>query len=210
MSSYKTVAQEKKIPARNLLEKLKLCDNIPNQLVLARNQAASTTLNYLGCPGSSCCLGRHYHPNLTVLTDETPVSIPTARWTNASSNLWNNNNWNTYQIQGDPRVYSELGIFSCAYHSDRFSYFVNDGSTAINTTESPQRFPKSDNSNFTYYGRSYGMDAAVGLNDSFTLNPYIRSYDYNDTGCLSQYTCDYDTTFAIQLDLTTSSPVPVY
>ncbi|GFF32762.1 predicted protein [Aspergillus lentulus] len=149
-------------------------------------------------------------PILTVLTDETPLSIPTARWTNASSNLWNNNNWYTYQIQGGPRVYSELGVFSYAYHSDRFSYFVNDGSTATKTTESPQRFSKSDNTNFTYYGRSYGMGAAVGLNDSFSLNPYIRSYDYNDTGYLSQYTCDYDTTFAIQLDLTTTSPVPVY
>jgi hypothetical protein len=149
-------------------------------------------------------------PILTVLTGQTPLSIPTARWTNATSNLWNNNNWYTYQIQGGPRVYSELGVFSYAYHSDRFSYFINDGSTATNTTGSPQRFPKSDNTNFTYYGRSYGMGATVGLNDSFTLDPYIRSYTYNDTGYLTQYTCDYDTNFAMQLELTTSSPVPVY
>ncbi|KAB8077640.1 hypothetical protein BDV29DRAFT_198435 [Aspergillus leporis] len=149
-------------------------------------------------------------PIITVLADQTPLSIPTARWSNASSNLWNNNNWYTYQLQGGPRVYSELGTFSYAYHSDRFSYFINDGSTATNTTGTPQRFSKSDNTNFTYYGRSYGMGAAVGLNDTFTSNPYIQSYDYNDTGYLSRYTCGYDPTFAIQLELTTSSPVPVY
>jgi hypothetical protein len=149
-------------------------------------------------------------PINTVLVDQAQLFIPTARWTNATSDLWNNNNWYTYQLQGGPRVYSDLGTFSYAYHTDRFSYFINDGSSATNTTGLPQRFAKADNTNFTYAGRSYGMGAAVGLNDTFTSNKYIQSYDYNDTGYLTRYTCGYDTTFAVQIDMSTSSPVPVY
>ncbi|KAF8849239.1 hypothetical protein BDZ45DRAFT_773305 [Acephala macrosclerotiorum] len=54
----------------------------------------------------------------------------------------------------------------------------------------PQSFKKGDNTNYTYYGRSYDMDSSVGLVDEgFSKIQQLTSYTYSELGYQSDFTC---------------------
>ncbi|GME66359.1 uncharacterized protein BP5553_06824 [Neofusicoccum parvum] len=63
-------------------------------------------------------------------------------------------------------------------------------------------YKKSDNSNYTYHGRSYGVGSSIGLNDSFlTPNLHIANYTFFETGYLTRFKCIHNTSTEWALEI---------
>lgn len=111
-------------------------------------------------------------------------------------------------VDADPLISTPLGIFSFSPVRDRFGFLLNDGASAStqNTTITPL-YKKNDNSNFTYYGRSYGVGASVGLVDKHiqTRYPGLNSFSFNETGSFADVECIVNRSTEFHLDLTLNS-----
>jgi hypothetical protein len=105
-------------------------------------------------------------------------------------------------------IITPLGTFSFSPVRDRFGFLLNDGASAStqNTTITPL-YKKNDNSNFTYYRRSYGVGASVGLVDKHiqTRYPGLNSFSFNETGSFADVYCMVNRSTAFHLDLTLNS-----
>ena len=113
----------------------------------------------------------------------------------------------------DPLISTSLGIFSFSPVRDRFGFLINDGASAStqNATLTPL-YKKNDNSNYTYYGRSYGVGSSVGLVDRKigTRHESLNSFTYNETGTLIGVSCIVNRSTDFHLELAYSSDKVVY
>jgi hypothetical protein len=77
---------------------------------------------------------------------------------------------------------------------------LSSGSDASTVDGSPRQHKKLDNTGMTYDGRSYGVGAAVGLDDDDILNDnLIVGYQYQEPGYSTEVSCIYNTTSAFQV-----------
>ena len=131
-------------------------------------------------------------PVYVPMTAKGPFWIKVPTWSNATQDMWWRN-WYDYVYQGGTTLQTELGIFSYAVHTSRYGYLLNDVSAASTLDGKHPTFTKSDNTNYTYSGRSYGAGSSVGLNDSsLTQEPHIVAYSYNETAYHVKYQCTYN------------------
>jgi hypothetical protein len=135
-----------------------------------------------------------------VRTNSMVTEVPV--YSNATSDIWSQ----TWYRNDGYKVRNSLGMFSYAPQTDRYGFLHSDGASASTIDGRPQLHKKNDNSNFTYYGRSYGAGALVGLaNDSLTMSQGIISYEFVEKGYDTQVTCIYNATSNFQLSLIQSS-----
>lgn len=122
-------------------------------------------------------MNRH---NVTTLIPHYP---PQSIATYAPQSLFNNS---------DPLISTPLGIFSFSPVRDRFGFLLNDGAFASSQNMSEvQLYKKNNNSNFNYYGRSYGVGASVGLVDKQIGQRFrgLDSFSFNETGTMTNTSC---------------------
>ncbi|KUJ22646.1 uncharacterized protein LY89DRAFT_636845 [Mollisia scopiformis] len=113
----------------------------------------------------------------------------------------------------DPMTSTPLGIFSFSPVRDRFGFLLNDGASASSQNRSEvQLYKKNDNSNFTYYGRSYGVGASVGLVDKQIGQrfPGLDSFSFNETGTMTNISCIFNRSTDFHLELVLSSDNIMY
>ncbi|KAH6681473.1 hypothetical protein B0J14DRAFT_556892 [Halenospora varia] len=92
----------------------------------------------------------------------------------------------------DPIVSTPLGVFSYSPVRDRFGFLLNDGGSAsAQDNVTMPLYKKNDNSNYTHYGRSYG----VGLN----------LFSFNETGTMTRISCIKNKTADFHLELDSKS-----
>ncbi|KAL1628545.1 hypothetical protein SLS56_005890 [Neofusicoccum ribis] len=138
-------------------------------------------------------------PVLAVSSETPQLHIPVPVWSNETKNLWEKH-W--YDRPNTNVTQTPLGIFSYGPYIDRYGFFLNDGSAASTLDGSPQKYKKSDNSNYTYHGRSYGVGSSIGLNDSFlTPDLHIANYTFFETGYLTRFKCIYNTSTEWALEI---------
>lgn len=127
--------------------------------------------------------------------------VPVAVYSNISEHLWKNQSW--FSSGSDYAVFKQTpsGMYSYGPHRDRFSFFINSGSTASSLNGTAPRNKKGDNSNYNYIGRSYGAGASVGVLDaSLTVsNRHLRRYSYFETTYNTQWSCSYNFSMATSL-----------
>ncbi|MCJ1438081.1 hypothetical protein MMC27_007468 [Xylographa pallens] len=77
---------------------------------------------------------------------------------------------------------------------------VNSISVASSSNALIPQYPKLDRSGFSFYGRSYGVAAGVGLIDDPTSTAipdqalFVENYTFSETGYLSDVTCIFNET----------------
>ncbi|KAE8448319.1 hypothetical protein EG329_009563 [Mollisiaceae sp. DMI_Dod_QoI] len=104
----------------------------------------------------------------------------------------------------DPMISTPLGIFSFSPVRDRFGFLLNDGASASSqNTSEVQLYKKNDNSNFTYYGRSYGVGGSVGLADKQIGGRFegLESFSFNETGTMTEVSCIFNQSTDFHLEL---------
>lgn len=70
---------------------------------------------------------------------------------------------------------------------------LESAASATPVDGSTRRHRKLDYSQYTYFGRSFGMGASIGLLDETTLiNNTTRSYSYEENGYKTQVRCSYN------------------
>lgn len=119
----------------------------------------------------------------------------------------------TYEPQSlfndsDPMTSTPLGVFSFSPVRDRFGFLLNDGASASSqNTTAIQLYKKNDNSNFTYYGRSYGVGGSVGLVDKIIGQRFkgLNSFSFNETGTIASISCIFNRSSDFHLELAYSS-----
>ncbi|KAI9166358.1 Pantothenate transporter liz1 [Paramyrothecium foliicola] len=142
----------------------------------------------LGCLVPNALWTGAFTPVDIVLTSS--ESIVTPRYSEATQAQWN-------QPWYDTRTVTNIhGKFTYGPTRSRFGSFSNDGSTASSIKQGvPVFVTKADNSNYTYYGRSYGVGAAVGIFDNeFKSSQTILSYTFSEDGYRSLWSCFYNRT----------------
>ncbi|CZR51078.1 uncharacterized protein PAC_00953 [Phialocephala subalpina] len=108
----------------------------------------------------------------------------------------------------DPRTSTTLGVFSFSPVRDRFGFLLNDGASASSQNASAvQLYKKNDNSNFTYYGRSYGVGGSVGLVDKLIGQRFkgLDSFSFNETDTMTSISCIFNRSTDFHLELNYSS-----
>ncbi|TVY83395.1 hypothetical protein LSUE1_G003240 [Lachnellula suecica] len=104
----------------------------------------------------------------------------------------------------DPLISTPLGVFSFSPVRDRFGFLLNDGASAStqNTSLTPL-YKKNDNTNYTYYGRSYGVGASVGLVGKHIQKKYpgLSSFSFNETGSYADVSCSFNRSTQFHLEL---------
>ncbi|RDL36212.1 uncharacterized protein BP5553_06824 [Venustampulla echinocandica] len=151
-------------------------------------------------------------PVSVLVADNRLLQIRVPAWSNDTRALWSQNWYNYANEANGPSLQTNIGIFSYAVHTSRYSYLINDGLTASTLGGEPPAFAKSDNTNYTYHGRSYGAGSSVGLNDSFVnTDSHITSYEYLETAYQIKYNCIYNGSLYVTLDAREdAAPVEYY
>ncbi|KAF2134976.1 hypothetical protein P153DRAFT_372215 [Dothidotthia symphoricarpi CBS 119687] len=88
-----------------------------------------------------------------------------------------------------PILSTTQGLFSYSVALQLQASLLTAASSATTVDGSVRQHAKLDKSRFTYFGRSYGVGASVGLNDlDFQKNPYL-AYTYQEIGFETTVTC---------------------
>jgi hypothetical protein len=124
---------------------------------------------------------------------ESPLIIATPAYTNKTEDLWKGTSWYTARDTIIVKHYPE-GIFTYGPIRDHFSYFLDSGATASKADGGPPLVRKTDNSNYTYYGRSYGVGSSVGILDKPIQQRNLRMsrYSFEETGYIISWSCAYN------------------
>ncbi|KAF2830042.1 hypothetical protein CC86DRAFT_464501 [Ophiobolus disseminans] len=95
-----------------------------------------------------------------------------------------------------------MGVFTYGPARDRFSFFINSGTSASNIEGGSQLNRKSDNSNYTYIGRSFGVGSSVGILDHHLQEkyPHMTQYTFNEIGYNTKWTCAYNRSTVARLE----------
>jgi hypothetical protein len=122
------------------------------------------------------------------------LMIATPAYTEKTEKFWRITAW--YIPKGIEPVRFEQrpqGLFTYRPIVHHFNFFLNAGSTASNANGGPALVRKSDNSNYTYYGRSYGVGSSVALLDQTMEHKYprIARYSFEETGYTVNWICAY-------------------
>jgi hypothetical protein len=145
----------------------------------------------------------------------TPINVPLANplietiavpaYSNQTQDLWTQS-W--YTAEPTQCVF---GTFTYGTIRSRYSYFINDGSNAFSVDGGPAIMRKGDNTNYTYYGRSYGVGSSVGINDTHLgTSQQLLYYSYSENGYQSLWSCEYNTSSSSTLELLTTDPRNIY
>ncbi|KAL9617515.1 MAG: hypothetical protein Q9160_007673 [Pyrenula sp. 1 TL-2023] len=92
------------------------------------------------------------------------------------------------------------GIFTFMPQNELQGFILNSASGASARSEnSTVVHDKLDNTKYQYFNRSYGVGAAVGLEDVFVVDRYTMSYNYYESGYLTDTRCIYNTSAILGL-----------
>jgi hypothetical protein len=139
------------------------------------------------------------------------TSIPSAIWTGALTPVFTSMQsvqslrvpgyQNTSALHGypgeigseGPIVRNAKGLFTYSVGMLLQGSLLAGASAATTVDGSVRKHAKIDYSQFTYFGRSYGIGAATGLTDNFLAHDTLQtSYSYEETGLDTIITCAYN------------------
>lgn len=118
-----------------------------------------------------------------------PASIPTPQYQNSSY-------IREYPSEVDsegPLLRSTKGVFGYSPGMRLLGSLLASGASATTVDGGVRQHAKLDNTRFTYYGRSYGVGASVGLADeSVAKNSLAKSYSFQERGLRADVGCVYN------------------
>ena len=135
-------------------------------------------------------------PVLVVTQASSPASIAVPQYQDSS----NIREYPTEVGLEGPLLRSKQGIFGYSPGMRLLGSLLASGSSASTVDGGVRRHAKLDNTRFTYYGRSYGAGASVGLADeSVAKNSLAESYSFQERGLRADVGCfyNYSTNFVI-------------
>ena len=128
-------------------------------------------------------------PVPVVTQASSPVSIPAPQY-QTSSNI------REYPSEVDsegPLLRSTKGVFGYSPGMRLLGSLLASASSATTVDGGVRQHAKQDNTRFTYYGRSYGAGASVGLVDeSIAKSSLAQSYFFQERGLRADVSCVYN------------------
>ena len=120
-----------------------------------------------------------------VITSTTiPFSLKLPQYSQAFSGHWASLNWTSPQ----PSKYIGY-VFTYSPNYNLQGLILNDAVSATRPDNVTRIHRKLDNTGYSYTGRSYGVASSVGLVDQTVSTTAILSYQYNESGYLSNVSC---------------------
>ena len=118
-----------------------------------------------------------------------PASIPAPQYQNSS---YIREYPSEVDIEG-PLLRSTKGVFGYSPGMRLLGSLLASGASATTVDGGVRQHAKLDNTRFTYYGRSYGVGASVGLADeSVAKNSLAKSYSFQERGLRADVGCVYN------------------
>ena len=112
------------------------------------------------------------------------LSLKQPQYSSASSGLWSNLRWT------EPMLSKWAGsVFTYSPNYDLQGLMLNDAASSSNIGNKTRVHRKLDNTGYSFFGRSYGIGASVGLVDQAKNATVILGYQFNETGYLSDVKC---------------------
>lgn len=128
-------------------------------------------------------------PVAVVTQASSPGSIPTPQYQNSS----NIREFPSEVGEEGPLLRSTQGMFGYSPGMRLLGSLLASGASATPVDGGVRRHAKLDNTRFTYYGRSYGVGASVGLTDeSIAKNSLAESYFFQERGLRADVGCVYN------------------
>ena len=128
-------------------------------------------------------------PVLVVTQASSPALILVPQYQNSS-------NIREYPSEVDsegPLLRSTNGVFGYSPGMRLLGSLLASGASATTVDGGVRQHAKLDNTRFTYYGRSYGVGASVGLADeSVAKNSLAKSYSFQERGLRADVGCVYN------------------
>ena len=88
---------------------------------------------------------------------------------------------------------AQKGVFGYSPGMRLLGSLLASGASATTVDGGVRQYAKLDNTRFTYYGRSYGVGASVGLADeSVAVNSLAKSYSFQERGLRADVGCIYN------------------
>ncbi len=116
-----------------------------------------------------------------------PLAIPQFQ---NSSNI---REWPCEIGKSGPLLRTPKGLFSFSPGLRMLGSLVSSAASATTVDGRIRQHPKSDNSRYTYNGRSHGVGSSVGLvDDVIASNPLALSYVYQENGLRADVKCIYN------------------
>jgi hypothetical protein len=181
------------------LHRLKLwytLSTISLDLSVQRAEKPLVILIYLALSQGPSALWSGALAPVQTVTRDSQASITLPQYTGDSYRYWAQNAF--YPNSFNASFISPKGTFTYLPIVDRLGYLIVDGSSATSTDGQPQVHSKSDNSNYTYIGRSYGVGSSVGLSDEALPNTTVK-YQYTENGYSADVDCMYNESSRLRL-----------
>jgi len=107
------------------------------------------------------------------------------QYSNASLDLWGDLTW----LHPMPVNRTAAGVFSYSPNYDMIGLIRNEAASATKSNNGSQAHKKPDNTRYSFTGRSFGVGSSAGLVDQGLSRNTTLSYNYNETGHLTQASC---------------------
>lgn len=124
------------------------------------------------------------------------------------NNISNIREWPLETGHEGPILRNTKGLFSYSVGAQLQANLLNSASSATPADGSLRQHAKLNNPRFTYFGRSFGVGASIGLTDTnITNNDLHLAFTYQEIGFNTAVSCIYNTSTALKLikDPTSSS-----
>ncbi|KAK0510924.1 hypothetical protein JMJ35_006476 [Cladonia borealis] len=128
-------------------------------------------------------------PVPVVTQASSPASIPAPQYQNSSYIR----EYPSEVFSEGPLLRSTKGVFSYSPGMRLLGSLLASGASATTVDGGVRQHAKLDNTRFTYYGRSYGVGASVGLVDeSVAKNSLANGYSFQEFGLRADVGCVYN------------------
>ena len=102
--------------------------------------------------------------------------------------------------RASPFVRNSQGLFTYQIGMQFAGNILSSAADANGLESLSHPHGKFDNTRYTYFGRSYGVGATVGLGDlAITRNPLATQYNYQEIGYSTQVSCIYNFSNAMSI-----------